>query len=257
MIERSTIIDYLKNKLEPLEYVYAMWLEGADANGTLDKYSDIDICIDIKDEKESEAIKIVEDALNEIGEVDYKYVMHNGHPKLRQRIYHLKDTSEYLMIDFCWQLHSRDRDEYVYIVGNNIEAAKVLFDKDNIIRYKELDLQDYDEYNVRRLEECKYRYTQHCRVTKYVLRRQFPEAYVYYNRYVVEPLIDLLRLKYTPSHAHFHLIHISSHIPENDRIKLEYFLKISSLEDISRKIPEAQEWFEELFANLASHVKKY
>lgn len=225
-----------------------MWLEGADANGTLDDYSDIDIYIDIKDENEVEAIEAVETALSEISEVDYRYIMNHSHPKLRQRIYHLKNTSEYLMIDFCWQLHSRDRDEYIYILGNKIEAAKVLFDKDNIIRYKELDLEDYKEYNYNRIEECKYRYTQLCRVIKYVHRNQYPEAYAYYNRYVVNPLIDLLRLIHTPAHAHYYLIHISSHISKDER--LEYYLKISSVEDISKKIPEAQKWFNELLDKL-------
>jgi hypothetical protein len=249
-MDRSTIIEFLKLKLQPLDYIYAMWLEGADANGTVDKYSDLDIYIDIEDEREIDSINAVETALNELGEVDYKYVMKHNHPKLRQRIYHLKDTSEYLMIDFCWQLHSRDREEYVYIRGNNIEAAKVIFDNDNIIRYKENEPNNYHENNNNRMEECRYRYTQHSRVYKYIHRKQYPEAYAYYNRYVVEPLIDLLRVIYTPAHADYYLIHISSHIPEVEKIRLEYFLKISSLDDISEKIPKAQIWFHEMLDKL-------
>jgi len=169
-MERDTIIEFLRAKLESLNYIYAMWLEGADATGTLDLYSDLDIYIDVEDENEFDAIEAVESALNELGEVDYRYVMDHGHPKLRQRIYHLKGTSEYLMIDFCWQLHSRDREEYVYIYGSNVEAAKVIFDKDNIIRHKEFDPIDYQKYNQDRIKECKYRYTQHSRVMKYVNR---------------------------------------------------------------------------------------
>lgn len=250
IMDRNTIIEYFKQKLESLEYVYAMWLEGADANGTVDEYSDIDIYIDIEDENEVDAIEAVEKALNELGEVDYKYIMHHNHPRLRQRIYHLKNTSEYLMIDFCWQLHSRDRSEYLYIRDDKIEAAKVIFDKNNIIRYKEEDPNDYQKYNDRRIEECEYRYTQHCRVIKYVYRNQYPEAYAYYNRYVVEPLITILRMIYTPAHVDYYLIHISSHIPEDERVRLEYFLKISSLKDISDKIPQAQNWFNELLRKL-------
>lgn len=249
-MERNTIVEYLKEKLEPLPYVYAMWLEGADANGTLDEYSDIDIYIDIEDKNEMDAIEAVEKALNELGEVDYKYIMNHNHPKLRQRIYHMKDASEYLMIDFCWQLHSRNREEYTYIRGNKIEAAKVIFDKDNIIRYKDEDPKDYKEYNEECIDDCKYRYSQHSRVIKYVYRNQYPEAYAYYNRYVVEPLITLLRLIYTPAHIDYYLIHISSHIPEDERVKLEYFLKNSSLKDISDKIPQAQKWFNELLERL-------
>ena len=93
------------------------------------------------------------------------------------------------MIDFCWQLHSRDKNEYVYIHGDMLEAAKVLFDKDHIIRHKNEDKREYVSNHAYWLEECNYRYSQHCRVNKYILRNQFAEAYAYYHRYVIEPII--------------------------------------------------------------------
>jgi hypothetical protein len=86
--------------------VYAFWLEGSDALGTADDYSDIDIWIDVADAFESPSYEIVETALSELSPIDYMYIEPPGHPKLRQRVYHLAGTSEYLMIDFNWQLHS-------------------------------------------------------------------------------------------------------------------------------------------------------
>jgi predicted nucleotidyltransferase len=250
MINSEKIIEKLKEELEPIHFIHAMWLEGADAVGQADEYSDMDIYIHIEDEYEQQAIDKVENILSKIAEIDYKYVMNHGHPKLRQRIYHLKDSSEYLMIDFCWQLHSRNKEEYVYIKDNKIEAAKVIFDKSEVIRYKNYDENDYKSFNIARFEECKYRYSQHFRVIKYVQRGMYLEAYAYYNKYVLEPLIDMLRLIYTPSHAHYYLIHISQHIPKSEVKKLEFFAKISSLEDISERIPLAETWFSELKLNL-------
>jgi predicted nucleotidyltransferase len=136
-MDRETIIAKLKEKLEHLSYVYAMWLEGADACGLVDEFSDLDVWIDVEDEFEHQAFEAAEEALSEIGKIDYNYVMHHGHPKLRQRIYHLKGSSDFLMIDFCMQLHSRNRAEYIYIKDNPVESAKVIFDKDQIIRFKE------------------------------------------------------------------------------------------------------------------------
>jgi hypothetical protein len=245
-MKRDQIIIELRNKLEPMPYIYAMWLEGADASDLVDEYSDLDIYIDFEDEYEEQAIGAVEEALAEIAPIDYRYIMKHPHPKLRQRIYHLAGSSEYLMIDFCWQLHSRSREEYSYIIGNLVESAKVIFDKKEIIQFQDENENAYKEENITRLEECKYRYSQHCRVIKYVHRKQYLEAYAYYNRYVLEPLIDLLRLTYTPAHAYYYLIHISHHIPKIEAQKLEYFAKVSSLEDIQTKIPQAQEWFQEL-----------
>lgn len=250
MINSEIIIKRLKEELEPLQYVHAMWLEGADAIGQADEYSDIDIYIDIEDEYEQEAIDKVENILSTVSEIDYKYVMNHGHPKLRQRIYHLKGSSEYLMIDFCWQLHSRDKEEYVYIKGNTIEAAKVIFDKSEIIRYKDYKEEDYRCLNVEDLEECKYRYSQHCRVTKYIHRGMYLEAYAYYNKYVLEPLIHVLRMIYTPAHANYYLIHISQHLPKIEVEKLQFFAQISTLKDIEDRIPLAEVWFSELVERL-------
>ena len=246
MINCEVIIKKLKEKLEPLHFIYAMWLEGSDAIGQADQYSDIDIYVDFEDEYERDAVEVAEKTLAEISEIDYKYVMNHGHPKLRQRIYHLSGSSEYLMIDFCWQLHSRNKEEFVYIRGNKIEAAKVIFDKTGVIQYKDYNEAEYRIGDAARIEECRYRYSQHCRVLKYVYRGTYLEAYAYYNRYVLEPLIDILRLIYTPAHQDYYLIHISQHIPKNEVEKLEQFAKISTLEDIAAKTKLAENWFKEL-----------
>jgi hypothetical protein len=246
MIDRNVIIDRLTEALKPLPYIYAFWLEGADANGTTDKYSDIDFWADVEDEYEDAAYEAVETALAEISPIDYKYVMNHGHPKIRQRVYHIKDTSEYLMIDFCWQLNSRAREEFIYIENDRVEAIKILFDKDNVIRYKPLNIADFAQYNNPRLAEAQYRRTQHMRAEKYVRRGQYLEAYAYYNRYVLEPIIDLLRLIFTPAHADYYLVHISQHIPAKEKERLEYFAQIASINDISERLPLAGAWFDEL-----------
>jgi ribosomal protein L30E len=41
---------------------------------------------------------------------------------------------------------------------------------------------------------------------------------------------------YTPAYADYGCIHISQHIPKDKAEKLEYFAKISSLDDIEQKI---------------------
>ena len=247
-MNRSAIIEQVRVEVEPLHYVYALWLEGADASDTVDEYSDLDVWLDFEDEYEEQAISAVEIALENLAPIDYKHIMPHGHPKIRQRVYHLSGTSEYLMIDFCWQLHSRTDCEL--IKDDRIEAAKVVFDKANVVRYKEYNIADFASANAVRLEECRYRYTQHNRVIKYVRRKQFAEAYCYYKRYVVEPLVDVLRLIYTPHHADYHLLHISRHIPTPELERLESYLRIGSLEDIEKKTQESVLWFTELVKKL-------
>jgi len=246
-MNRTEIIDALKLALEPLPYAYALWMEGADATGTVDEYSDLDFWLDFEDAHEEQIINDVEAALGGLSEIDYKHVVNHNHPKIRQRVYHLRGTSEFLMIDFCWQLHSRTQtDDGVLISGDKIEAAKILFDKKNSVRFKDYNPTDFSAWNESRIAECKYRYSQHNRVIKYVRRKQYAEAYAYYNRYVVEPLVDLLRVIHTPAHADYYLVHISQHIPQQELERLEYFLRVSSLADIEKKTGEAEVWFSEL-----------
>jgi GNAT superfamily N-acetyltransferase len=244
------IINRLREALEPLPYIYALWLEGADAIGATDEYSDIDFWVDFEDACEEQAFEVVENALGSLASIDYKYVMPHDHPKIRQRIYHLAGTSKYLMIDFCWQCHSRPQEEYTYYENDSISAAKVIFDKDQIIRHKPFDLSEVTNTNLSRLEEAMYRRTQQLRAEKYVHRGQYLEAYAYYNRYVLEPLIVLLRLIYTPAHADYYLLHISQHIPATERERLEFFALIGSLDDLAEKIALAGQWFDTLVERL-------
>ena len=245
MIDRDGITKALTATLEPLPYIHALWLEGADANGMVDEYSDIDFWIDFDDEQENNAIAAVEEALARIGEIDLMEVLSHPHPKIRQRIYHLAGTSEFLMLDVCWQCHSRG-DEIVFITGSNVENAQVLFDKSNVVRWKDYDPEDDADTHEEVITSCQYRYGQHSRVLKYIRRGLYLETYAYYNQYILNPLIDLLRVLYTPANTDYTLCHISHHIPADARVKLEWFAQIASLDDIEMRLEPARAWFNEL-----------
>jgi len=247
-IDRNHIIAHMQKALEPLPFFHALWLEGADANGTADQYSDIDFWADIEDDCEAQAYEAVEGALAALAPLDYQYNMRHGHPKIRQRIYHLSGTSEYLMIDFCWQLHSREAG--CFIENDPVEAAKVLFDKSGVIQFQQFNAADFADENRQRLEKAIYRRSQQMRAEKYVRRGCYLEAYAYYNLYALEPLIDLLRLIYTPAHTDYHLVHISQHIPKAELNQLEYFAQINSLEDIAERLPKAAKWFDILLEQI-------
>ena len=240
MLDRHVITDKLKEALEPLPFIYAFWLEGADANGTVDEYSDIDFWVDFEDEYEEQAYDAVETSLSELAVIDYKYISRHPHSKIRQRTYHLTGTSEYLTIDFCWQFHSRDDGA---LIVDGLDKAKVLFDKRRVVRYEPVDC---SVENAKRLEKALHHRKQYARVVKYIRRGQYLEAYSHYNHYVLEPLIELLRLIYTPVQADYGFCHISQHIPTDERERLEYFTRIGSLDDINEKIPQAAKWFDKL-----------
>ena len=237
-ISRQEIINKYKSTLEPLEYVYAMWLEGSDANGQLDEYSDIDINIDVADEYEAEVFKLIESLF----EYDSIYDT-SGNSKQKQRIYHIKETSEYLMIDFNLQPHSCNSENSTFVYNDEIDVNLTLFDKANVIKYVELNPKWYAKEHQYWFKESKYRFSQLCRVRKYTLRNEYPEAFIYYNKYVVEPIVMLLRIKYTPAKVNYHMIHISRHIPKNELQKLNRLLQVSNVDDIANNLDYAVKWY--------------
>lgn len=250
MITEKEITEVLKNELQPLPYIYAFWLEGSFAMGYADEYSDIDYWIDVEDEYIKEAVEHVEAALNSLGELDERDETGNEHPKLGQIVYHIKESNPYMVLDFNWQLHSRDRKEYHYIKNDIVEGALVIFDKDDVIRYEDADEQEIAENKAKCLEECKFRYSQHLRVEKYINRGNFSECYAYYNKYVIEPLVIFLRLKYTPLYPYHYLLHISKHMPQDVILRLEKLIQLTSLEEVETAMRKAEEWYWELYQEL-------
>ncbi len=255
MITERQITEALKNELEPLPYVYAFWLEGSYAMGYADEYSDIDYWIDVDDDNVNNAIEHVETALKSLGELDERDETGNDHPKLGQIVYHIKGSSEYLVLDFNWQLHSRDRKEYHYIWNDIVEGAQVIFDKDNVVQFEEADEQELHRVKEECRTECDYRYSQHLRVEKYINRGNYPEGYAYYNRYVIEPLVMLLRLKYTPLYPYHYLLHISKHMPQIVIDRLQKLIQLTTLEEMKHAMRNAEEWYQELHTELFQRNK--
>lgn len=254
-IDRSFIIHEIENVLKDDERVYALWLEGADGLNNVDEYSDLDFVVDVEEGYEEEIFNIVEKALGNLDNLDIDHRMKHGHPKMRQKVYHLEKTSEYLLIDFCIQSHSRDKSEGVFVKGDIVEAPKVIFDKDNVVRFgeeQELNKEDLRE----RVYELKGLYKQHSRVMKYIERNNYPEAYIYYMKYVADPLTELMRIKYTPKYFYMYMIHISNHIPKEEVMELEKYYKIKDFEDIRTCVGKSQSLFDRLVKEIEDEILK-
>ncbi len=220
-INRYIIIQEIEKEFIDNPKVYAYWLEGADGLDKVDEYSDIDIVLDVEDGFESDIFIATERVLLNLGELDVNYKVNHQHPKIHQKLYHIKNSNEYLIIDFCIQSHSRPQSESTFVKGDILEFPKIIFDKYNVITIVE----QQEEYNIEilkeRVEELISRYKQHSRVIKYVERGTFAEAFMYYMKYVADPLVELARIQYTPKYFYLHMIHISDHIPKRVVEELE------------------------------------
>ena len=232
-MDRNYIIDFIKNYAISKDYVYAMWLEGADGLNQVDEYSDLDIWFDVEDSKRDSFIKDLVEELSKIGKIDSQMI------KISSDIYqsniHLENTSEYLTLDLAAQNDSRDRDDTCFTKGSITEVPKVLFDKKNIISYKEQENVD-SEILKTIFEEKKNRILQYSRVTKYIKRNQYLECFMEYDKQILKPIVTIARIIYTPNIYDYELCHISRHLPKEIVVKIEKLYKVSSFEDIEKNI---------------------
>jgi hypothetical protein len=162
---------------------------------------------------------------------------------VRATCLHLKDTSEYLLIDLYIQCSNN------YIITNvDGENPTVIYDKNGTHLYYEYcpDI----EYISYAYYYCKGKFVQESRVKKYLIRNKYLEAYAKYMEYIVNPLVLIARLDYVPQWHFFELCHINRHLPKKivDRIKVLY--QVKSINDIKKNLEKAKELMKDIEADL-------
>lgn len=237
MLDRNTIIGYLKDFSQAKEYVHAMWLEGADGVNRVDEYSDIDFWFDVDEDYQESFLQECIDKLGELGRIDSR--VEDIREEIAQCNIHLANTSEYLTLDVCVQSHDiRGLDVTCYVKDDIAELPLVIFDKSNIISYRDYEIDIEKIKSV--LENNKSKIMQMSRVDKYIKRGEYLEAYMKYIDNIANPLVIIARLIYTPRHYDYVLCHISDHLPESIVLELESFYKITCLEDIKDNLSKAK-----------------
>ena len=128
MDDKNKIIETLKNQLQHLDFVHAMWLEGSLAEKDNDEYSDLDIWLSVNDDMLRNIFDDVEKALETIAPIDFKLVLKPS-GELGHNVYHLAGMSEFLTLDINTQKFSRD-----VVLREEIDLYEIIFDKTGIIR---------------------------------------------------------------------------------------------------------------------------
>ena len=97
----------------------------------------------------------------------------------------------------------------------------------------------------RRLRALRQQVAQHRRILKHVWRGEFLEAFGYYQRWLLEPLIEVQRMVHTPLHPDLlHRPYLQA-LPHPVVERLEGLFQIAGLEDLEEKVTEALVWFTE------------
>ena len=241
MENRDKIAKYLQNKLESRDDIYAFWIEGSLPQGHADEFSDIDLWLSVDDDKIFTIYSDIEQILAEIAPIDFRYVVKNK-GELGHNVYHLQGMSNFLTIDVNTQGISRDPHDTVLVRG--IDDAEIIFDKRNIIKFKDREPVNIDiEAKRKKLQGF---YTQmHPSLLKNVRRGKNLEA-LYYYHIILRYATKFLRLKHGwHEKTDFDLKHIYRDIPESEVKNLERFYEVPTSE-IENILPELEVWIKDL-----------
>jgi predicted nucleotidyltransferase len=235
LAQRTKIILYVQNFLEFRAHVYALWLEGADARGKVDDYSDIDLWLDVEDGHEETVLGELEQHLRQLAPLELVYKKPHPHPQLKQWFFRFANTSEFLMLDVCVQSHSR------HITFGAGDPVQVLFDKANVIRFARVEVVNIvEQARAVQAEVELYKVW----VLKAVKRGQGLEALSYYLECILEPLVQVLRLRHTPEKIEYGFKHLDNDLPAEAVKRLELLTKVTSLGDLEAKMYQAVAWLE-------------
>lgn len=76
-----------------------------------------------------------------------------------------------------------------------------------------------------------------------VERGEFLEAWMYYSKWTLQPLAELLRIRYVPRKIDYYFKHVHRDLPGEVVSQLEDLVRIKSIEDIRQGVAKASEIF--------------
>lgn len=247
-ITREQIIWAMRDALEPLEHVNAMWLAGSAATGSLDELSDIDAVLDVADGTHGHAFAVVEAALEALAPIAHRLELPeptwHGHS---QRLYRLGGCPEHLLIDLCVMQRGSAGARFAEreIHGQPV----VLFDKLGVVCTVSVDRAVHREKMRAHLSTLRSRFALLGHMPgKEVVRGNELDALWRYHSFVLTPLISVLRARYSPLFHDFAPRYLKSHLPADVYERLMRLSYVADFSDLEARLAEALAWAEDELA---------
>lgn len=242
-VTRQLLSDRVEAALAAQPFVHAAWLEGADAAGRADAFSDIDLWADVEAGFQAQAFACIRSVLLSFGPLDVEQNVSHPQPLLEQRFYRVAGTSPFWFLDVCVQQHGRET------LFAPHDSFKVLFDRGGVVQMTERTGTDatFVKGAVRALENVWWR---RVLVIKEVERGRLLEALRYYHHDVLEPLTQLLRLRYCPVKYDYGLKHSYADLPRGVTTELEQLYAVVTLADLPAALGRADTLFSKTLAAL-------
>jgi hypothetical protein len=244
-ITRDQILTALRTALEPLDFMNAMWEAGAAAFNRVDEWSDIDLQVDVADDRVADVFPIVERALESLAPIDLRYEIPqptwHGHAQV---FYRLRDASKFLLLDFVVIKHSNPNKFLEQEIHGN---AIVYFDKNGATTSPVFDHSAHSQKLQARVKTLRVLFDLFQMLTlKELNRHNDVEALMFYHSYTLRPLVELLRIKHAPTRNGFHTRYFYYDLPREVVRELEPFFFVQNADDLRVKRERAEKWFRSL-----------
>lgn len=242
VLTRDTLMEALRGALEAQPWVQAAWVGGSDAFGRADALSDVDLQVLVEPEDGDRCFALVEGLIDSLGGASAVWRVPepawHGH---RQRFYQLHALPETAMVDLC--VMRRDR------LGPFLDPARhgqpvIWFDRlGAVVPTPDPDLGPVFD---RRLEQLVARARLLAHIPGKALRRGRPiEAVDALHRFILHPLVELLRRRYSPQRQDFGLRYLPEDLPAEVVARLEPLLFTADASALEGAIGAARAWLED------------
>ena len=246
---REEIIRNVAAALEPVEAVRALWMMGSIAFDRLDELSDIDLVLDVRPDDISVAWDVIEKTLESLAPLDYRHEMPqptwHGH---EQRFFHLVDTPQHLLIDAVIMKsgHGPRFDEI-----ERHGTPSVLFDKDGIVVSTHVDPDEIRSTIRTRIASIKSLLPlAYSLVGKEIERGRPFDAFGFYQRFVVDNLVALARMKHDPNRHDYGFRYLSFDVPQDLLEEIEACCYVGSLDELAIRFEVAKDLISGLLEDL-------
>jgi hypothetical protein len=245
MVTRDALLSALVPALEPRADVNAAWLGGSDAFGAADDLSDVDLCLDVAAGSSERVLDACEDALRSLSPIaarfDVPQPSWHGHA---QRFYRLELAAETLLLDVAAM--ERGGSGMRFDEREAHGEPVVLFDKLGVVRSRPLDREANEAAIARRLVALRAREALFGGFSaKEGARGRALDALAFYHSMLLQPLVEILRIRYCPERFSFGLRYLGRDLPPDVLARLGELAFVSSLDDLREKAPRARAWLDE------------
>ena len=237
---RDLLIKRLRAAVTGHAAIHAAWLEGSDALGHADEFSDIDLWLDVQAGQEDWALELVRGVVQSFGPLNVEDNPQHSHPQIRQRFYGSSGLSPFWFVDVCVQTHGRE------VAFGPADAYALWFDRSGVIR--RADAEPFDAAaELERLQTRRWRFVL---VEKELQRGHNLEALNYYHSEVLALLVRVLRVIHCPDKRDYGLKHLDRDLPPDVSGRLAALYAYNTPQDLRLGVAQVGAWLDEMRWNI-------